>query len=116
MYASTFNDRTDVKKNDDGIETEATFLHAVIGTASAVTNTPMGGDGGHGGETTVTLKADGGWFDLDILTTPGAMTDTTDAISLTVRGDSEAVVLADMLEFTAKSLRAQMAANSSKGK
>jgi hypothetical protein len=107
---TTHSDRSDVKKNEEGIEVAATFNHAVIGSVSAETNTPMGGDGGHGGVTSVLLRFDGGWLAHH----PEGTTEHTDWLNLRADGDAEAAVLADMLEFAAKSLREQMAANAQK--
>jgi hypothetical protein len=94
----------------DGIEVEATFVHANLFKVQADTNCPKGGDAGHGGMTTVTLTDLGGsCIDIDV---DGDLYDSPEMLTITVHGDAEMVTLADALEFAAKSLKEQAKKNS----
>lgn len=96
--------KQDVEKNAAGIEVAATFHSFCILSVRAETNTPRGGDGGHGGKTRVAFSSEGiccEW-EYDEMQEKG---------ELVAFGDCEAEVLIAAFEFAAKSLREQQEYN-----
>ncbi len=82
---------------------EKTFYDACILKAQVETNTPQGGDAGHGGKTRLTLLDAGGC----------AFAGDATEITVEVLGDAEAIVLADALTWAGEELRRQIEANPS---
>lgn len=103
----------DVQRQDvNGIPVAAQLVSCNTIEIQAVTNTPQGGDAGHGGFTTITFLDIGGTaWGVEV---NGDRKEQPESIVIELLGDTEASTMADALEFAAKSLRAQMAANQKK--
>src|SRR5690606_33809485 len=88
------------------------ILEATVGT-----NTPKGGDGGHGGRTVFRLKdhASTAW-QLNVLHDFGEKTviEQPSSIEIVLSGDAEAETFIDALEFAAQELRKQLKLNKGK--
>ena len=85
------------------------FLGANILAVSVETNTPKGGDGGHGGLTIVSFKdlAGTGW-DLFV---DDKKIEQPHEITIHLYGDSEAQTIADALIFAGETLKQRMKIN-----
>jgi hypothetical protein len=83
---------------------EARFENACHLKAAVATTGAMGGDGGHGGWTEITLTNSEGNCEIEVSTDGGHATDV-DQITIRVSGDAEMVVLANALEWAGRRLR-----------
>lgn len=81
-----------------------------IFSIKVVTNTPKGGDSGYGGFTSFKLKDEGNTnWDIFI---DGEYFYNPSCLCIDLRGDTEAITLANALIFAGKSLKKQMKKNS----
>ena len=81
---------------------EKTFCGCCIVKAYAETNTPQGGDGGHGGETSVSFSMEGGDINFDVVGS---------SLALVARGDDECEQLIQAFQWLADTLREQQIKN-----
>lgn len=87
------------------------FTQACSLAVPVETNTPMGGDTGHGGETVVLFSDLGGTDMSGDVNDRGTIEAMGGEIKLLFRGDHEAVILADALSWAGKELRRQIYEN-----
>jgi len=109
-YVETINQAFNEENVPKGFVYGKKFTNANILRVEAGTNTPCGGDGGHGGRTVLRLMDLGGTcWDIEISVNERKYRiESPDSIEIKLYGDAEAETLAQALEFAAKILRKQI--------